>query len=211
MANSENSHGGSQDDYLANSNHDPVDQSNMRNAYQTLPSGQVVLYPSGSTPLPSLLPSTSIASDTQHPSLSRPTQASAIQTQEEIRRARQAELDNRLRTVQQEMQEMQELRMDMRPEKAGPGRSLSLRRQRTLTRKTGEVEVTEEEVDMSVSDMKEEIRSMKEQIRMLKEQRRSPWAEGLSDDPPPGYTPTETRTRDVLMVSLVLLNIFLFR
>ena len=35
---------------------------------------------------------------------------------------------------------------------------------------------------MSVSDIKEEIRSMKEQIRLLKEQRRSPWAEGLSDD-----------------------------
>ena len=101
--------------------------------------------------------------------------------------------------VQQEMQEMQELRSDMRPEKAGPGRSLSLRRQRTLTRETGEVEVTEEVVDMSVSDMKEEIRSMKEQIRLLKEQRRSPWAEGLSDDPPPGYTPTETRTRDMLI------------
>jgi hypothetical protein len=94
------------------------------------------------------------------------------------------------------MQEMQVLRSDTRPEKAGPGRSLSLRRQRTLTRKTGEVEVTEEEVDMSVSDMKEEIRSMKEQIRLLKEQRRSPWAEGLSDDPPPGYTPTEMRTRN---------------
>ena len=54
---------------------------------------------------------------------------------------------------------------------------------------------------MSVSDIKEEIRSMKEQIRLLKEQRRSPWAEGLSDDrrsidPPLGYTPTETRTRN---------------
>ena len=70
-----------------------------------------------------------------------------------------------------------------------------MRRQQTLTRETGEVEVTEEEVDMSVSDMKEEIRSMKEQIRLLKEQKRSPWAEGLSDDPPP----TEARTRDVLI------------
>ena len=81
----------------------------------------------------------------------------------------------------------------MRPEKARPGRSLSLRRRRTLTRKTGEVEVTEEEVDMSVSD---EIRSMKGQRRLLEEQRKSPWAEGLSYDPPLGYTLAETRTRN---------------
>ncbi|KIJ92747.1 hypothetical protein K443DRAFT_113112 [Laccaria amethystina LaAM-08-1] len=54
----------------------------------------------------------------------------------------------------------------------------------------------EEEVDMSVLDMKEEVQSMKEKIRLLKEQRRSPWAEGLSDDPPPGYTPMEMRTRN---------------
>ena len=75
----------------------------------------------------------------------------------------------------------------MRPEKARPGRSLPLRRRRTLTWKTGEVKVTEEVVDMVVSDTKEVIRSMKKQ-RLLKEKRRSPWAEGLSDDPPPGYT-----------------------
>jgi len=49
---------------------------------------------------------------------------------------------------------------------------------------------------MSVSDMKEEIRLTKEQIRLLKEQRRSQLAEGLSDDPPPAYTPMETRTRN---------------
>ena len=69
----------------------------------------------------------------------------------------------------------------MRPEKAGPGRPSSLRRQWTLTRETGEIEFTEEEVDMSVSDMKEEIWLMKEQ------QRRSLWVEGLSDDPLSGY------------------------
>ena len=64
--------------------------------------------------------------------------------------------------VQQEMQEIQELRSDMRPEKAGPGRSLSLRRQRTLTREMGEVMVMEEVVDMLVLDMKERIQLMKE-------------------------------------------------
>jgi len=79
------------------------------------------------------------ASDSQRPSPPQESQNSGVQ--EENRRARQAELDNPLRMVQQEMQEMQVLRSDMRPDKAGPERSLSLTRQRTLTRKTGEVEV----------------------------------------------------------------------
>ena len=185
VANSENVHDGLQDDHSTISNGDPAHQSTMQNTYQTLPSGQVVLYPSGSTPLLSLSPSTSVASDNQHPFLPQTSPNSGVQMQEEIRHARQVELDIRLRTVQQEMQEF---RSDMRPEKARPGRSLPLRRRRTLTRKTGEVKVTEVVVDMVVSDTKEVIRSMKEQRRLLKEKRRSPWAEGLSDDPPPGYT-----------------------
>lgn len=37
--------------------------------------------------------------------------------------------------------------------------------------------------------MKEQIRMMKEQIMMLQSQQESPWAQGLSDEPPPGYTP----------------------
>ncbi|KIK01034.1 hypothetical protein K443DRAFT_678734 [Laccaria amethystina LaAM-08-1] len=103
MANSENAHGGLRDDHSTISNHDPAHKSYMRNTYQTLPSRQVVLYPSKSTPLPSLFPFSSVAGDSQHPSLPQPSQNSGVQTQEENRRARQAELDNRLRTVQQEM------------------------------------------------------------------------------------------------------------
>ena len=50
----------------------------------------------------------------------------------------------------------------------GPGQSLSLRRQRTLTRKTGRWMLRRRRTCWY--DMKEEIRLMKEQIRLLKEQ-----------------------------------------
>ncbi|KAF8197599.1 hypothetical protein BJ912DRAFT_953983 [Pholiota molesta] len=103
---------------------------------------------------------------------------------EAIRLARQRELDERLRTVQQEMGY---LTSDMsHGEKSGRARSV---RRRTANRnQPGEGgEVVEEE--MSMSDMREQLLSMREQIAFLQDQQRSAWAQGLSDDPPPGYTP----------------------
>ncbi|KIK01260.1 hypothetical protein K443DRAFT_31313, partial [Laccaria amethystina LaAM-08-1] len=44
-----------------------------------------------------------------------------------------------------------------------------------------------------VTDMRMEMMLMREQIALLRAQQRSAWALGLSDDPPPGYTPIETR------------------
>lgn len=93
------------------------------------------------------------------------------QTREEVRHERQEELDYRLRVVQREMEQVTES-------------TLTLRRQRTLTH-TGE--------EVSVSDMRMEVMLMREQIALLRSQQRSAWALGLSDDPPPGYTPMETR------------------
>ena len=99
---------------------------------------------------------------------------------EAIRRARQNEIDARLRAVQQEVTH---LTSDLRGEKGG--RQLSVRWRRADT--PGHQEVGEEE-EMSMAEMREQLRVMKEQIGHLREQQRSAWAQGLSDDPPPGYT-----------------------
>jgi len=101
---------------------------------------------------------------------------------ETVRRARQNEIDERLRAVQQEVTH---LTSDLRGEKGG--RQLSVRRRRANTRGNEEVEAEQE---MGMAEMREQLSAMKEQIGYLREQQRSAWAQGLSDDPPPGYTPT---------------------
>ncbi|KAF9478487.1 hypothetical protein BDN70DRAFT_836028 [Pholiota conissans] len=108
---------------------------------------------------------------------------------EAIRIARQNELDQRLRTVQEEMRY---LTSDLSSGEKSGRRSI---RRRTANRGQSEAggdgtEVVEEE--MSMSDMREQLRSMREQIAYLQDQQRSAWAQGLSDDPPPGYTPERT-------------------
>ena len=98
---------------------------------------------------------------------------------ETIRRARQNEIDERLRAVQREVTN---LISDLRG-----GRQLSVRRSRADARGN---QYSGEEEEMSMEEMREQLRVMREQIEYLREQQRSAWAQGLSDDPPPGYTPT---------------------
>ena len=161
-------------------------QANMPDYYQILPSGEVVLSPPGSQQLPSsgkALPSstsnssvlgTSSNNGTASPLLPSPLNVTG--TREEVRRARQKDLDDRLRVVQHNIEQL---------EGSGAGHE-------RLGRQTSEeAESTEEEMYMSMSDMQEAIRSQREQIRVLREQQHSAWALGLSDDPPPGYTPME--------------------
>ena len=52
----------------------------------------------------------------------------------------------------------------------------------------GKQEVGEEE--MSMGEIREQLHVMQEQIEYLKEQQHSAWAQGFSDEPPPGYMPT---------------------
>jgi hypothetical protein len=162
-------------------------QAKMRSRYRTLHSGGVVLSPPGSQPLPSssgkALPSSTSNSNalgTRRNNRSAfpllPSPLNVTGTQEEARRARQEDLNNRLRVVQHNIVQLEE-------SSAGPGRSVSFRRQTSG--------VIGEEMQMSVPDMQEAIRSMREQIHVLREQQQSAWAQGLSDDPPPGYTPME--------------------
>ena len=98
-----------------------------------------------------------------------------------IRRARQNEINERLQAVQREVTH---LTSDLRREKGS--RQLPVRQHGADTR--GNQEVSEEE--MGIGEMREQLRIMKEQIEYLREQQRSAWAQGLSDDPPPGYTLT---------------------
>ena len=90
------------------------------------------------------------------------------QTREEVRHERQEELDYRLRVVQREMEQAME-------------NTLALRH-------TGEE-------GLSVTDMRMEMTLMREQIALLRAQQQSAWAQGLSDDPLPRYTPVETTRR----------------
>jgi len=158
-------------------------QANMRENYRTLRSGEVVLSPPGSQQLPSkkALPlSTSVPRNSNNCSDSvLPSPLNVTGTREEVRHARQEDLDIWLRVVQHNIVQLEE-------SSARSGRSVSLRRQTS-----GEAEIIEEEMHMSVPDMREAIRLMREQLRVLREQQQSAWAQGLSDDPPPGYTPME--------------------
>ncbi|EDR06594.1 uncharacterized protein LACBIDRAFT_328857 [Laccaria bicolor S238N-H82] len=108
-----------------------------------------------------------------------PSPLNVTGTREEVRRARQEDLDNRLRVVQHNIVQLEE-------SSASSGRSVSLRRQTS-----GAFDFIEEEMQMSMLDMQEAIRSLKEQMRVLREQQQSAWAQGLSDDRPRGYTPME--------------------
>ena len=162
-------------------------QANMHNNYQTLHSGEVVLSPPSSPQLPSssekALPSptsnSSVIGASSNNRSASPQLPSPWDVTEEVRRARQDDLDNQLRVVQHNIVQLEE-------SSAGHGRSVSLRRQTS-----GAAEIIEEEMQMSMLDMQEAIRSLKEQMRRLREQQQSAWAQGLSDNRPPGYTPME--------------------
>lgn len=160
-------------------------QATMRNRNRTLHSRGVVLLPPGYQQLSSSekvsLSSTSnsnVLGTSSNNSL-LPPPLNARGTREEVRRARQEDLDNRLRVVQHNIVQLEE-------SSAGPGRSVPFRRQTS-----GEAGIIEEETQMSMPDMQEAIRLLKEQVHILREQQQSAWALGLSNDPPPGYTTME--------------------
>ena len=112
-----------------------------------------------------------------------PTHTSS--TVEATRRARQNELDQQLRSIQQEMMY---LSSDVRNGEKG-ARHHSVRRRQTLDRGAPIAEAEEPEGEISMEEMQEQLRNMRAQIAYLQEQQRSAWAQGLTDDPPPGYSP----------------------
>ncbi|KAF8077613.1 hypothetical protein FPV67DRAFT_1775019 [Lyophyllum atratum] len=91
-------------------------------------------------------------------------------SREAVRRARQSEIDQRLRVVRREMHD---LKTDITTETP----------RRESVRSTGRTRTDEAEI----SEMREQMRLMQEQIEFLRGQQQSEWAQGLSDEPPPGY------------------------
>ncbi|EDR06589.1 uncharacterized protein LACBIDRAFT_328847 [Laccaria bicolor S238N-H82] len=150
-------------------------RANMRNNHRTPPSEKAL----PSTSNLSVLGAGARTSNSRGASPPLQSPLDDPGTREEVRRARQEDLDNQLRVAQHNIVQLEE-------SSARPGRSVSLRRQTS-----GQFGIFEDEVQLSLPDMQGVIRSLKEQIRVLKEQRQSAWAQGLSDDRPPGYTPME--------------------
>jgi chromosome segregation ATPase len=104
----------------------------------------------------------------------------APNTKAELRHMRQRELERQMEDIQQEMKALRTEAAERRTSvKSSDGR-----RTRLLSRTDS---AFEEEED--ISQLKEQIRVMNQQMTLLRDQLQSPWAQGLSDDPPPGYTP----------------------
>lgn len=108
-----------------------------------------------------------------NPDQSSPLVVAGLAPQEQVRRARQEELDRQMATVQNEIHELDR---DLK-------RGTSVRR-RTIPR-NAEVE----ERDLTIEEMQQQMEMMRQQIEILRENQRSDWAAGLTNDPPPGYTP----------------------
>ncbi|RDB27678.1 hypothetical protein Hypma_003230 [Hypsizygus marmoreus] len=108
------------------------------------------------------------------PPVSPPLHGSQLDTTETTRRARQQELDRQLRAVKQEMRD---LTMDIQAERTPEG-SRQVRSE-----------------DVELMEMREQMRLMREQIEFLRTQQQSDWAQGLSDNPPPGYSPRSSSIR----------------
>ncbi|KAF5373808.1 hypothetical protein D9758_000976 [Tetrapyrgos nigripes] len=162
-----------------------------RDVVSSLPSGQIVMMAgmqrsdsvtTGST-IPTALPSTANPFNPIMPSpfavvslSDTPRIHPAPNTKAELRHMRQRELERQMEDIKQEMKGLQ---MEA-AERHASIKSSNGRRARPTSN------LNEEE---DVSKLKEQIRQMHSQISSLQDQFQSPWALGLSDDPPPGYSP----------------------
>jgi len=118
-----------------------------------------------------------IASDTSDtsvyaaPPVMRSISTAALDPRREaLRRARQSEIDRQLRAVAQQMGDL----------KTG------ITTENTMQDSVHESRRTRSD-DGEIAEMREQMRLMREQIEHLQAQQQSEWAQGLSDEPPPGY------------------------
>ncbi|KAF5387048.1 hypothetical protein D9615_001533 [Tricholomella constricta] len=122
----------------------------------------------------------------QQDDASRPTRTQQVYTlrstnldpevREQLRRERQAELDQQLQNL---LREMQELNKDRKLEEGTPGSPSSyapLSPPQTRQR------------EQEIAVMREQMQQMRAHIEYLQVQQNSEWAQGLSDEPPPGYS-----------------------
>ncbi|KIK61854.1 hypothetical protein GYMLUDRAFT_243025 [Collybiopsis luxurians FD-317 M1] len=188
-------------------------QYQNRSVFSTLPSGEIVMSAgttrdssqaaANSATLPpsrnldnGSLSGSSVSYETPTP----PVVATASNPKAELRRMRQRELERQMRVINEEIEE---LRTEARERAEGgvaegvssyegssrdssavgvASRSSTLRRKRTVGRSADEI--------ADVGQLKDQIKVMTEQIAFLQSQQNSAWAQGLSDEPPPGYSPS---------------------
>lgn len=153
--------------YPPSMSHDRSTLAN-HNIMATLPTGEIIMsaHTAGQNSI------SSSSSVRALPSIPLRTGATAADDQntEAVRKARQMELVRQMRAVKQEMRD---LKTDLTAE--------TVRRPSVDSRRTrGE--------NVEMEQMKEQMRVMKEQIEYLRAQQQSEWAQGLSDEPPPGYS-----------------------
>ncbi|RXW12972.1 hypothetical protein EST38_g12881 [Candolleomyces aberdarensis] len=89
--------------------------------------------------------------------------------QERVRQARQAEINDRLRALQQEMDQLRASSGGGGPQDGNGGAD-------------------------AMTEMREQMERMKREIEALRANQRSEWALGLTDEPPPGYTSMSSPT-----------------
>ncbi|KAG6816691.1 hypothetical protein H0H87_003779 [Tephrocybe sp. NHM501043] len=116
---------------------------------------------------------TSEVSSSPGPGYSMASHVAVLQggDREALRRARQAELANQVQAITREMSDLKR-----RPSLVPPN--------------TGSTNPAIVEMD----EMREEMRVMREQLEYLRQQQQSAWAQGLSDEAPPGYSRRESHT-----------------
>ncbi|THV03980.1 hypothetical protein K435DRAFT_962113 [Dendrothele bispora CBS 962.96] len=177
-----------------------------RDIYSTLPSGQIVM---GAVPQrqrssfgtsimsPALASSvaldnpfiedsvTSATSVTTTTAVSNPAPLPPLSIQTlpasdskaELRCLRQQELARQMDAIQKEMKSLQSEAAE---------RHASIKSTATGRYRRGQADNSGED---EVSKLKGQVQSMHQQILSLQQQIQSPWAQGLSDEPPPGYSP----------------------
>ncbi|KAJ4000456.1 hypothetical protein F5050DRAFT_498960 [Lentinula boryana] len=154
-----------------------------RSVISTLPSGRIVMAPG--TTQDSLIPP--LPSSTNYGSISATTTVPKSNTtpeKSELRRIRQQELERQMGEINEEIEELK----NEAAERSDPS-SLGLAPRTSIRKKSVRKGKDKDQKMESVAQLKAQIRQMSEQIALLQAQQNSAWAQGLSDEPPPGYSP----------------------
>jgi len=150
-----------------------------RDVLSALPTGEVMLTATTNTgegqllptdpPISSVSPTTSQGRGSDR-NIGSPPLTTSNSTREQLQQIRQDQLNAQMLAIQREMRELNN----------ETGRRATMTRPPKGGMNAGERELVQ---------MREQIRTMREQIEFLQSNQDSAWAQGLSDDPPPGYTP----------------------
>lgn len=164
------------------SSDDLTPQYQNRSVIHTLPSGRTVMTAGTSRDFPPLpLPVNAV------PSV--PPLTPAPDTKAELRHRRQQELERQMRVINEEIEDLRIEAAERAEGRDAPSVSppnVTSASETVVSRKSTRKSTRGIE---DVEQMKQQIRAMSEQIAFLQSQQNSAWAQGISDEPPPGYSP----------------------